>query len=301
MAKAAKAVKWALGADEPDDLADFLTNDDIVKKNKKRKEIIWPTKGPHTFKVKRLKVKDNKNGDPRISVMLIMDNGKKHDGASWNGYCIFDGFNVTEQGAPFIKRFLKALGLEWSDFMKKTKQVEDKDSAEIVQIGKVKFGADAAKDPVVLAMVKVKPADDYNDDEHMEITRYLPVDDDEDDDDEDVDDVDDEDVDDDEDSEDEDDDEEDDESDEDDEEDEEDEDDDEDEDEDEEDDDDEEEEDDDEEEELRAELKPLTVANLKKRAVRVTKRLKGDPDDIPAKKSDIIDYIVQCELGEPPF
>lgn len=297
MTKAAKPVKWAMGSSEPDDLQDFLSNDDIVKKNKKKGEVMWPGKGPHTFVIKRLTVKDNRNGDPRISVMAIMQNGKKADGASWNGYLIWDGFNVNEQGAPYLKRFLKALGLTWDDFIKRTKAVTDGDKQQIVQIGKVKFGEDATKDPTVVGTIKVKDADDYNDDEHMEIARWIPVDDGEE---EEVEDADeDEDEEDDDVEVDEDDDDEDEEEDEDEEDDE---DDDEDEDEDEEDDDEEEEEDeDDEEEELRAELKPLTVADLKKRAIRITKRLKGDTDEVPTKKAALVDYIVQCELGEPPF
>lgn len=296
MAKAAKAVKWAMGSEEPEDLQDFLSNDDIVKKNtqKKTKDVLWPGKGPHTFVIKRLTVKDNRNGDPRISVMAIMQNGKKSDAATWNGYLIWDGFNVNEQGAPFLKRFLKALGLTWEDFIKKTKATQDGDKQQIVQIGKVKFGEDATKDPTLLATIKVKPADDYNDDEHMEIARYLPVEDEEEDEAEDVDEDDAEDMDEDDDVEVDDDDE--DEDDEDSDEDDDDEEDDEDEDEDEED-----EEDEDEEDDLRAELKPLKIADLKKRAVRITKRLKGDTDEIPAKKAELIDYIVQCELGEPPF
>lgn len=60
--------------------------------------------------------------------------------------------------------------------MKRSKQ-DDQDPPQIVQIGKVKFGAAASKDPVVQATVVIKPADDYNDDEHMEIRRYLELDD----------------------------------------------------------------------------------------------------------------------------
>lgn len=293
MAKAPQTVKWALGAEEPEDLQDFLSNDDIVKKNKKRGEVMWPAKGPHTFKVKRIAMKDNRNGDPRISVMLIMDNPKKSDAASWNGYLIWDGFNVTEQGAPFLKRFLKALGVEWSDFIKRTKAQVDGDKQVITQIGKVKFGG--TKDPTVTLTIRVKPADDYNDDEHMEVARYLPVDDEPDEDVEDVDDVEeDEDEDDGIESEEDDDDDDEDSDDEDDEDEEEDDDE-------EEDEEDEDEEDDDAEEELREELRALTIPNLKKRAIRVCKRLKGDVDDIPTKKAALVDYIVECELGEPPF
>jgi hypothetical protein len=183
MVKQAKTVKWALGADEPED-NDFLTNEDIVGKNtnKKTKDVLWPGKGPHTFTVKRLMVKDNKNGDPRISAMLIMTNPKKADSAVWNGYLVWDGFNVTEQGKSFLNRFLKGLGLSYQDFLNKTKAVEEQDRSQIVQIAGTKFGEDAVKDPTLRALIRVKPADDYNDDEHMEIARYLPAAEDDDDD-----------------------------------------------------------------------------------------------------------------------
>ncbi len=296
MPKAVK-VKWALSGEEP---GDFMSNEDLMRKNKKKGEVMWPSKGPHRFKVKRLTVKDNKNGDPRISAMLVMDNTKKSDGANWNGYLIFDGFNVDDgSGMTFLNRFLKALGLSYkNDFLNNTKAVvdeKDKDRQQIVQIGKVKFGEDAKQDPVVEATIIVKPEDDYNDDEHMEIRRYLPAsveedEEDEEDEAEEAEDFSDEDEDEDDDEDDEDSDDDDDDSDdEDDEEDEDDE------------DDDEEDEDEDEEEALREELSDLKVPALQKRAVRLAKRNKLDVDDVPKKKADLINYIVNVETGEPPF
>jgi hypothetical protein len=309
MAKAPKAVKWSIGADEPDDLDDFLSNDDIVARNtsKKTKEVKWPPKGPHTFKVVQARIKPNKNGDDRIAVMLSLQAGKGDPAQSWNGYVIWDGFNVVDgPSLKFLKRWLKALGLEWSDFVNKSKQ-DDQDPPHLVQIGRVKIEG-GSKPATLKATVKVKDADDYNDDEHMEIASYLPLDDDEPEDepedDEDEDDAEDEFLNDDEDSEDEDEDEDEDEEDDD----EEDEDDDEeDEDEDDEDDEDDEEEEEDEDdleaqrEELTAELKSLSKADLQKRAVRVAKKAKPkiDPDDLPAKKSDLVDWLVEQEL--PPF
>lgn len=298
--KKAKPVKWSLGSEEPEDLQDFLSNDDIVAKHKKRGEVLWPKRGPHTFAVKRLMVKPNKNGDPRISAMLVLANPKKDDAATWNGYLVWDGFNVAEgPGLRFLKRFLAGLGLTWDEFKNKTKAVdEDNERSQIVQIGRVKFGEDVTKDPTIRATVSVKAADDYNDDEHLEIARYLPLADDEDDEDdaesdEDEDDTDaesfdesDEDEDEEDDSEDED------------------EEDDEDEDADDDEDDEEEEEDDeDETEELREELTGLKIADLKKRAMRNLKKAKQDPDDvdIPTKKAALVEWLIEVEMGEPPF
>lgn len=319
-----KPVKWAIGAEEPEDLDEFLSNDEIVAKhtNKKTQEIDWPRKGPWTFKVVQLRVKPNKNGDDRIGVMLTLKEPKDSDAASWNGYMIWDGFNVTEQGAPFLKRFLRALGLQWSDFVKKSKQ-DDQDPPHLVQIGGVKF--EDAKDVTLRATIKVMDADDYNDDEHMEVGRYLPLDDsdeadeveDEEDEEEEVEEFAEADEEEEEEVEDESDDElreeldslkkkdlkeralendedadvegldkqglidliveqesaE----------------------------DEDEEDEEDEEAELREELSGMKVPALEKRAQRTAKKFKGDPSTIPTKKADLVDWIVNAELGEPPF
>ena len=171
MAKA-KAIKWSIGADEPDDLQEFLSNEDIKAKNKSK----FPGRGPWTFKVKRVTMKPNKNGDDRVAVMLVLDEPKKSDAHGWNNYMIMDGFNVVEgPSLSFLKRFLKSLGLTWKDFTERTKGIEEQDRTVITQIGRVKFGEAATKDPTVRATVVVKPEDDYNDDDHMEIKSYLPL------------------------------------------------------------------------------------------------------------------------------
>jgi hypothetical protein len=295
-----KAVKWAIGADEPEDLQEFLSNDDLIAKhtNKKTQEVAWPGKGPFRFKVVNVKIREIKTGDnagkDRVAPMLVLDEPKGSKATGWNGYAVFDGFNVTEQGAPYLKRFLRALGLEWKDFVGKSKQ-DDQDPPHLVQIGTVKF--EGAKPVHLMATVRVKDPDDYNQDEHMEIGRYLPADEDEPEDEpEDEEEEDEESFEAEDEEEDEDDDEEDDEEDED-----EDEEDEEDDDEDEDEEDEDEEDEDDAEEELREELGGMTKAALEKRAQRTARKFKGDPSTIPNKKAGIIDWIVEAELGEPPF
>jgi hypothetical protein len=180
MAKAPTKVKWSIGADEPEDLQDFLSNDDIITKNtaKKTGEVNWPSKGPFNFRVQFVKVAKIQSGDnkgkDRLRVMLVLDDPKTKD---WNGYAVFDGFNVTEQGAPFLKRFLRALGLKWSDFIEKSKQDTSQDPPALTQIGGVKFTG--PKPATVKATVKVSPPDDYNTEEFLEIARWLPADDEE--------------------------------------------------------------------------------------------------------------------------
>lgn len=281
MAKAqTKKVKWAVGKNEPEDLPEFLTNDDIVKKYG------VPPKDTYRFAVKRLTVKPNRNNDDRIGVMLIIDEpGKAGKGkAKYNGYLVWDGFNINEQGTPFLKRFLKALGIKWSEFYNDTVQNDD-DPPHIVKMGKVRF--EHVKDPHVRAVVKVKGPDDFNDDDHLEIGRYLPADeeseseepDEDEDESEEEDDVEVEDEDDEDDDSDEDEDEDDEEDDEEDEEDEDEED---------------EEDEEDAEAELREELASLKKPALLKRAIRAG----GDEDDLPTKVGDLRDLIVSLELAD---
>src|SRR5688572_11876508 len=96
-----KAVKWAIGAEEPEDLQDFLSNDDIVDKHrdKKTKEVDWPGKGPWSMRVQFVRKGEIQSGDnagqPRLRGMFVLQDDRLGD---WNGYAIFDGWNVTEQG-----------------------------------------------------------------------------------------------------------------------------------------------------------------------------------------------------------
>ena len=61
--KKAVKVKWAIGGVEPDDLPDFQSNDDIVKKNKGA----LPPKGRTRVLVKRVTAKDK---DGELQLML---------------------------------------------------------------------------------------------------------------------------------------------------------------------------------------------------------------------------------------
>ncbi len=172
MASKVKKVKWALGGSEPEDLQEFKDNEQIIKENKGE----LPPKGIYKFLVRMIGVKPNKNGDDRLNIMLVLDEPKKSKVSSWNGLVVWEGFNVTEQGSPFIKRWLKSMGLEWDDFISKSQEEVDGDKRRIVRIGKHKFGQDADKKVVIDALTKNKPADDYNDSEHVEIQRFIPKD-----------------------------------------------------------------------------------------------------------------------------
>lgn len=172
MAAKVRKVKWAIGAEEPDDLQDFLSNDDIEEKHGR------PPRGNYTLQVKRVTVREIKSGDnaggDRLNLMLIINEPSKSDKSVFNSYLVWDGMNVTEQGKPFIKRWLKALGLEWDDFYSKSKQ-DDEDPPHITQIGKVKFESDKVVN--LRATLKTRTNNNTGDPEVV-VGRYLPLDDD---------------------------------------------------------------------------------------------------------------------------
>jgi hypothetical protein len=168
MAKQSK-VKWALGGEEPEDLQDFLSNEEIEQKHDGDKP-----KGKYKFAVRRIVCREIQNGDNageiRLSLMLVINEPKKSENASWNGYLVWDGLNVTDQGRPYIKRFMQALGLTWDDFINKSKQ-DDQDPPHITQIGSVKF--EAGKDPIVEAVVRIG-MNNKTDEQEVKVSKYVP-------------------------------------------------------------------------------------------------------------------------------
>lgn len=260
-----KKIKW--GLEDPGDIQDFDSNDTIVDRNKGK----LPPRGVVRLKMIKVQQRKNKNDEPSMNVMAAIDEAKGRKAAPWNGYVMFEWLNVTEQGAPFVKRFLRSLGVDWKTFQTNTRVDPMTDPPEIVAFGKVKV-------PGVNFWATIGPDTDRDGNERAGIVRFLEPKEDEDEDveEEDEDDESDDlavDMDDDDDDS---------ESDDDDEEDE-----------------DEEEEDADEEEgdaedELREELSTLKKAALIKRAIRAG----ADEDELPAKIADLRDLIVGLELEE---
>jgi len=254
--------KWGVANTEPDDLPDFLFNDEIVDK------MGGDPRGVFRVWVKKITVVKNKNGDDMLKITAeIFDTDKEKRG--YNGFALWENQNVTDEGARFLKQFLKSFGASWDDFQKRTKMIPETklDPATIQSIGKANF----AGSKKVLAKVTIgmdKGGGGY--DPKPSVRRWLPLADDMDDTDIEDEDLEDEDLEDeelDEDLE---------EVDEDDEELE-----------------DEEDEDSDEdgEAELREELDALGVVALKKRA----KANDPDLEKVPTKKADLIDLIVEQE------
>lgn len=155
---------WGI-SDEPDDLDSF----DVYDGDK-------PPPGVYLGKMTRLQVKANKHGDPMLNALILVDEPKSSKKAQYNGYAIWDNKNVTEQGAPYVKAMLKALGLTWAEFQTKTilegKMPAKKEDtpARVMKIGSVKFN-DGDDVPV-----KVATKDNtYEGETRLQVTQYLEV------------------------------------------------------------------------------------------------------------------------------
>ena len=167
----AKAVKWAIGSEEPEDLPGFKSNDEIGK----------PPRGVYNFEITKIQKTLTANKDDRLVVTAVISE-KDKDKKKWNGYTIWEGFMFVPQSLPYLKRFLKALGISWAEFASKTMAEED---GTVTKIGKVNL---AGKTPV---MVKAATKDEvYQGQDRLSITSFIapPEDADEDEDEEEIDD-----------------------------------------------------------------------------------------------------------------
>lgn len=162
MAKKTRKVKWSVN-DEPEDLQDFKSNDEIGK----------PPKGVYRLVIRRITLTENKNKDDMLKIVAEVDEKDKAK-RRWNGYTFWENQNVTTQGAPFLKRFLTALGASWSDFRDRTEVSEIDGEDRVTKIGKVNF---MAKKPVVVFAATKDDTSKYaqdNDLDRLIVSRWLP-------------------------------------------------------------------------------------------------------------------------------
>lgn len=171
MAARSKVVKakWGVSSGEPEDLPDFLSNDEIVQKMNDQ-----PPRGVFRLQLKgRPTVAKNKNGDDMIKMILEVNDPAK-DKKGYNGFALWENQNVTDQSKPFLLKWLKSLGVTWRDFninTKKTNNPGDLIPDEILSIGNVTFGGQ--KKVYLLAALGRKPAHgDYE--EGTEVKRWVP-------------------------------------------------------------------------------------------------------------------------------
>ena len=139
-----------------------------------------PPAGVYKCKVKWIKVKENKNNDPMINGIAVVNEPKGSSKSKFNGYAMFFNQNVTEQGAPFLAQFLTALGARYKDFAAGNVTVDSEETPNIVRIGTFKVG----DNPIVIAAKR----GEWQGQDRLEVMRFLSAEDaDEDEDDEDLD------------------------------------------------------------------------------------------------------------------
>lgn len=160
--------KWGVPSKEPEDLPDFMSNDEIAEK------MGGDPRGVYRIWIKKLTVVKNKNDDDMIKIVAeIFETDKEKKG--YNGWAFWTQQNVTEQGAPFLKQFLQSFGASWADFQQRTKMTPETklDPAQITAIGKVNF----AGTKKVLAKASVgmgRASGGYE--ARTEIKRWIPLD-----------------------------------------------------------------------------------------------------------------------------
>jgi hypothetical protein len=66
-------------------------------------------RGVYSCYVKIFDLVTNKNGDPMLKGLAVVDVPKKHKFAKYNGYGIWFQQNITDQGKPFVNQLLSAL------------------------------------------------------------------------------------------------------------------------------------------------------------------------------------------------
>jgi hypothetical protein len=122
-------VKWGIGGDEPEEMETFNVYDGPV-----------PPGGVYRFKLRRLQIVTNRNGDDMMKWVMDIQEPKGSDKARFNGYGVWGQQNITDQGKPFLKNLLiHGLGVSWSDFMNKTITVDEERPTMVKSIGRKKF------------------------------------------------------------------------------------------------------------------------------------------------------------------
>lgn len=163
MAKVVKA-KWGIGSDKPEDIPDFLSNDEILEKNGDR----YP-RGRFRVWVKEITVVKNSSDNDMMVIRCEVNETDKVK-KSYNGWFLITNQNITDQGKPYLLKFLKSIGVSWTDFMNNTRQTPETsvEAAKILSIGSVKFTGNAK---VYASVLLVK--DVYKDQERSQIGRWI--------------------------------------------------------------------------------------------------------------------------------
>lgn len=140
-----------------------------------------PPAGVYKGVVKRVTIKQNKNGDDMLNVLTEIKEPKGSPKAKFNGYGIWNNINITDQGVPYVKAFLLAVGANPDDFFAGKGNVDDKVTPNrLLSVGRFKFTEDGV--PVVCATKRTT----FQGNDRLEVRQYLAADEPEDDEDDDI-------------------------------------------------------------------------------------------------------------------
>jgi hypothetical protein len=103
-----------------------------------------PPKGVYRCAMRLLRLKNNKNGDPMLNGLLVINEPAGSKKSQYNGYDFWFNLNVTSQGSRWINNFLSAL------------VPEDKVAAVRKGFWAQKVMVDKAEPPNVLSIAGVK-------------------------------------------------------------------------------------------------------------------------------------------------
>lgn len=129
-----------------------------------------PFTGVFPFKLKLLRMKQNRNGDDMLNGLLEVYAPKKSDPKhKWHGAAVWFNLNQTEQGAPYTKAFLEGMGVKWADFVRKT-LLDDSDPPNVTRLGNLKLNGEQT---VKCALKGSKTSDKYPD-KKAEVANWIP-------------------------------------------------------------------------------------------------------------------------------
>jgi len=152
-------VKWGIDTSEPEELEQFDVYDGPM-----------PPADVYSGNLRRLVLKENKNGDDMLNGLFVIREPKGSVKAKYNGAAIWFNQNITEQGKPYVLQFLKAFGLTWKDFMTKTVTDTDERPAKVMKIGTVKFND--GSEPACRLQSKI--GKDQDDNKRLDVRSWLP-------------------------------------------------------------------------------------------------------------------------------
>lgn len=98
-----------------------------------------PFNGVFPFKIKLARMKKNRNKDDMIFLVLNVHAPEPdHDKHKYHGAPLFVNLNQTDQGKPYTKAMLDALGIRWKDFV--TKTILDVDESDPTKVTITRLG-----------------------------------------------------------------------------------------------------------------------------------------------------------------